>query len=380
MKYTSESIKLQNFIDKRIDVDTEPLTMEAKRALVPIFQQMDAANEAYKAATFSRVSRPVFEPEHVPHEIKKLLSSCSRNYVAQFRIHHRTITVSINAPSLSASFVKQCVHRIFVWLHVASAYAHRGCSNNLNIHLYLTEHTKQLCETDVLGEVNVNTAYTFACRLQSAAPANICIFRMEEWFKVFIHETFHSLGLDFSSMTGSKADAKIRELFSIRTDIRTYEAYAETWAEILHSMFVSFHSTQSKTNYELMFRKLNHLLDVETRFSLFQCAKVLRYNNVTYQQLRKPNVYQEDSNIFAYYVLKTILMYNKNKFIEWCSANNTVLLDFNKTTEGVASFCGLFRSLYLERHFIDALADMELVRTTSGFQKSTLRMTAIELA
>ena len=37
----------------------------------------------------------------------------------------------------------------------------------------------------------------------------------EEWFKVFIHETFHSLCLDFSMITISNLNKKIKNIFPI---------------------------------------------------------------------------------------------------------------------------------------------------------------------
>jgi L-rhamnose isomerase len=74
------------------------------------------------------------------------------------------------------------------------------------IYIYHTSLLKILPNTnvDILNENNVNTAFTRTC------PSNseIVVFRKEEWFKVFIHETFHSFGIDFASMnTSTKSDA-----------------------------------------------------------------------------------------------------------------------------------------------------------------------------
>jgi hypothetical protein len=62
------------------------------------------------------------------------------------------------------------------------------------------------------------------------------LYRMEEWFKVFIHETFHCLGLDFSGMNVSNSNKQILQLFpgcSRDMDVRVYETYCEIWAETL---------------------------------------------------------------------------------------------------------------------------------------------------
>jgi hypothetical protein len=77
------------------------------------------------------------------------------------------------------------------------------------------------------------------------AANGIYIFRKEEWFKVFIHETFHSLGLDFARMPEESANQALFSIFPVRCDYRFYEAYTETWATILHSLILAMESRGS---------------------------------------------------------------------------------------------------------------------------------------
>ena len=58
----------------------------------------------------------------------------------------------------------------------------------------------------ILSPTHANTAVTTTC----TADGEICLFRKEEIFKVFIHETFHSLGLDFSSMSNTALNSKMK--------------------------------------------------------------------------------------------------------------------------------------------------------------------------
>ena len=39
---------------------------------------------------------------------------------------------------------------------------------------------------------------------------------------------------------------------------------------------------------------------------------------------------KENYNVFAYYVIKTILIHNFQDFLSWCQTHNTSLLQFNK--------------------------------------------------
>jgi hypothetical protein len=111
---------------------------------------------------------------------------------------------------------------------------------NLTIYIYLTQEKKRLPNDPnaVLGRENANTAFTTSC----TSDTEIHLYREEEWFKVFIHETIHSYGLDFSTMNNSSANAQIRKIFGVSSDVRLYESYTEYWAEIVHMCFLAhFH-------------------------------------------------------------------------------------------------------------------------------------------
>ena len=148
-------------------------------------------------------------------------------------------------------------------------------------------------------------------------------------------------------------------------------------------MFISFFSTQIQTNYGLMIDKLDRMLEMEVRFSLFQCTKVLNYNNMVYADLfneSKRLYYREDTCVLSYYIIKTLLLYNKNRFIGWCDSNNKVLLDFNKTTRGVDSFCDLIRSLYANQIYMNVMRLVEPWFAQSNVLiRKTLRMTVFEM-
>lgn len=136
-----------------------------------------------------------------------------------------------------------------------------------------------------------------------------------------------------------------------------------------------------------MMGKLDYMLQKEAQFSMFQCAKVLCYNNnMVYTDLfneSKRRLYREDSHVLSYYIIKALLLYNKNLFIGWCVSNNKVLLDFTKTAKGVDSFCGLIRSLYVNQTYVNAMRTVEpwfvYNKLSNALVRKTLRMTAFEM-
>ena len=383
MKYTKESEYIQSFVDENLkDIAIEHLTKPSQDALLPIYSLMRDANDNFKTAKLYKNDHVNSDTSYVPEQIAPYIAKCSHIQSVMFKIKHRTIYLTVCSPQ-QISVIHQYIKRVYMWVYIASHYACFKCSQTMNINLYLTDHTKILPGMgSVIGRPHVNTAYTTSC----SDSTDICIFRAQEWFKVLIHETFHNLGLDFSDMRNSTADVQIGKMFKVDSDVRLFEAYCETWAEIANTMFLSFFSTKIKDNYGIMMGKLDNMLETEARFSLFQCVKVLNYNNIVYTDLlneSKRRHYREDSHVLSYYIIKSLLLYNKNQFIGWCVSNNKVLLDFNKTARGIDSFCGLVRSLYTDPIYINATRTIGpwfiYNRLSNSLARKTLRMTTFEM-
>ena len=75
---------------------------------------------------------------------------------------------------------------------------------------------------------------------------------------------------------------------------------------------------------------------MEKLYSVYQLVKILDYMGLRYEDLILKNrmnktLYKESTNVFCYYILKSILLYNSNEFIEWCLKHNTLLLNIDKT-------------------------------------------------
>ena len=121
---------------------------------------------------------------------------------------------------------------------------------------------------------NVNTGLTWAC----APNGEIIIYRKEEWFKVLIHELFHSLCFDFSNINMSKLIInKITKLFYIKhCKFDISESYSEFWSNIINSMLISYEFTD---NFKDFLEQFEMFHTIEKYFSIFQCIKVLHQMN-----------------------------------------------------------------------------------------------------
>lgn len=246
-----------------------------------------------------------------------------------------------------------------------------------------------------IGQKHANTAFTFSCK-----PSNeINIFRYEEWFKVLIHESFHSMGLDFSQFNQTKTNRCILDMFPVKSDVRLFETYCESWAEMINVMFIVLFESNFKKNKEnssSLMKQTHEYLYVETLFSMFQCSKVLHHFGLDYKTMcektatadkKRKSRYREETQILSYYVLKPICMFYMDDFIQWCVKHNgEKVLDFGKgdnLDKNMGDYCGFFRDHYLDMQYVNIMEEIENLVSKSvtnsdfNFEMETLRMTIL---
>lgn len=245
------------------------------------------------------------------------------------------------------------IDSIVMWLYILNLYSSKQCANSIVIYFYFTSLEKQLPKTNIhiLDEQHVNTAFTTTCPKNS----EIVIFRHEEWFKVFIHETFHNFGLDFSDMNNNECHHFLLNIFKVNSDVNVYEAYTEFWAEIINCLFCSFHMLKDKNNEKEFLSNAEFFINFERIYNLFQLVKILNFMGLRYQDLYLNNLqsetlrktlYKENTNVLSYYVIKTVLLNNYPDFLLWCEKNNLSLIAFKKTIVNQRKFCKFIEKKY----------------------------------
>lgn len=371
-----ESKELVSFISETCNaIGVRPLDQSSQSLFVDFFKLLTIAETEFSKIPLT--SRPTYGVkgqmfEHIPAPIRNTISDADRMDNFTFRFKHRTVSVYItHVPNL-----RKYMKKIYLWFHLADSFASTKCSKRVNVYIHLTPFTKRIpTDGSPIDQINANTAFTTFC----SPSTDIHIYRMEEWLKVLIHESFHNLGLEFSKFITDYITRLILEMFPVKSQVNLGESYAEIWAELINCCIVSYSAARDKTNHAGMLSRLDKLLDIETKFSLVQCAKVLRHNRMKYSDFfagssAARQLYSENTNVLSYYVIKSILMYNKNEFIAWCISNNRNPLDFHKTPANINRYCELIRQLYRRQDFIQSITTAATVRG----HEHTLRMTAIE--
>jgi hypothetical protein len=229
-----------------------------------------------------------------------------------------------------------------------------------------------LGESSVLSYNNANSAVTTTCTLNN----EICIFRREEVFKVFIHETIHAFNLDFSLLMKDDIRSKLNSMFFIKSDFNIYETYAEVWAEILNVVFIAVDTDNSK--------KIDQMLMTEIDFSINQMSKVLAYMGLTYNDIitnkdKSLKIYTENTNIFCYYILKAVLIYYWKDFIEWCGEKNGIdcIFKFKANKHNMLNFIEFIGKCYRKNDFINRISALASTKYVSKYF-NTMRMTILE--
>jgi hypothetical protein len=288
-----------------------------------------------------------------------------------FSIQSRTFDIYLIHPLRGSQkkimeWMKSIEKQIYMWLYIACSESSAGCSKHLSVYMYFTEFKKELPETNkVIDEMNVNTAYTYSCKMKESGENEIYLFRKEEWFKVFIHESFHSFSLDFSGFSrgDDSVDRSILKIFPLNVDLRFYETYCEMWAEILNIVYIVYVREKHRENH-ILIRRIIEYLQFEQIFSLFQVCKILKSLHISYRELYESSDkakykrmvnYKENTSVLSYYILKSIFMMYFGEFIEWCAINNKGSLHFRKTQTNLDHYCEFIRERYNSPHFLEAI-------------------------
>ena len=240
------------------------------------------------------------------------------------------------------------------------------CSKTQRIVCYMTPFKKLLPESrsEVLSAKHINTGVTYQCIKNN----EICVYRQEEWFKVLIHELLHAYGVDMRLVFSPKQ-------FYIKAKIYVGEAYVEFWAVYLNSVFAAYylakHDNILHNTNNLFSQYLAKFIRAERIFSLIQVNKVLRHNNVKYSDLFvSKNKYREKTNVFAYFILKSILLFNYHNFmVQTMKHNNNNYTIINQN----------YIEKFIEKYSKNREYRKYLKRLNVNYMNNSLRMTIIEI-
>ena len=316
------------------------------------------------------------------------------NYIQEYMNYKINFTLKIKNLKINLSFYflasnndeKNIIKKYIInslkyvknWLYICDLYSSNLKINELNIKIFLTPFIKKNDnnENKSLSSYHVNSGYT-QHSLTNSNYKDIVIFRKEEWFKVFIHECIHAYNLDFNMLNyNNEINILQKEFKNINSEFLFNESYCEFWAQIIN---LSYYSLNQTTNYKDFLINFEINITLEKIFSIMQMNKILNYNNIDYNLLNNNNnlnfYYKEDTNIFCYYILKTVLLYNYEEVFDWCNKNNINFLDFKKTSNNINSFLKLILKLKNNKKFKNFV-----LKNKNNINNNNLELCLLELS
>jgi hypothetical protein len=283
MNLTKQSRELMLFFSKNKHINYDSQTNKTKTILRELYNEiLEAYNYCKKHVHYrtsikkilsaTQITKPLnFNSNSFPEMVRNHIDESMMSEISfSFSLYDRNIKVHFIVENsnveLDIGLYNRYMESITMWLYMLNIYGSKDCVNSLTVYFYFTSLEKSLPSSniEVLNELNVNTAFTTTCPVNS----EIVVFRKEEWFKVFIHETFHNFGLDFSDMNNSNAHKCILDIFKVESNVNLYESYTEFWAEIMNALFCSFYILKNK-------RDINQFLSNSEFFINFEIRQIL---------------------------------------------------------------------------------------------------------
>lgn len=379
MKLTQDSTKLVEITQHELYQRNVKVSENVNNIIKKILIKLNEFYESYDERLINNINYTLlrnFNPNLlIPYNIlENIRTKCVHYYKLELRCsdtlyitHLHFITKPTNKK------IETIYKKIYIILNLLNTYS--SYSGTINLYIYFTHFKKKFTKEKKLDVENINTAYTLG-------NIEIHIFRNEEWFKVLIHEVFHATKLDFSSVNPQNMSTDfIYQLLKLKIDdVRIYESYSETWAVIIHTIYLSFMNTRDKYNSDLIMNKFDKFINHEISWSLLQMNKILKHNNLKYSSLinKSDNTnydYTENTYIVSYFIIKMILFFNLNSFIEWCFNVNKGI-KFN--TNEINSFFKFIYTHHNNETFIKHLNHVEKVKLTE-YAKNSLRMSIYEI-
>ena len=411
MVFTKKSEKLIDYFLNDISLYQKKRTIKTQKKCDEIFKMLYndiLMNDKY-VSFLSKKNKIKFEITEIVSlnqlSKKELLNSAyidelSKNYIKDNIVGILTLTTNISNLNIKINYAifnkndfnklkkieKILLHALKI-IRLCNLYRKTDYVKNLDVFLFLTPVLKKLPKNniDILGPKHANSAVTFAC----ATNGELVIFRKEEWKKTLIHELFHSLCLDFSTVNYNGLKKKLSSLFDIKSEFLISETYCEFWANIINCCFCSFSFLKKKENFDDFILYVEFCLCIEKIFTLFQTVKILDFMGLKYETLwKKDNIsnsyrnilYKEKTNIFSYYILKMIFLMYSDEFLIWCNLNNTNTLSFDSSDILFNKLFKFINKFYNSNHVMKNIILME--STIKEFSKkkdktilNTMKMT-----
>ena len=172
------------------------------------------------------------------------------------------------------------------------------------------------------------------------------------------------------------------KIFPINSNWNINDSYCEFWATVIHCIYLSHMLLNDKNDENTLCLYVDFCIKIEQIFSLFQCSKILTFMGLTYEKLYNDDkvtrkfLYKEKTNVFSYYILKSLLLNKYYKFVKMCNSGKNIL-DMKDTN----LFFNFVKEHQRDRCFLKDLRNVKAFYSkTTPFLEKTMRMTILDMS
>jgi hypothetical protein len=300
----------------------------------------------------AKLDNIIFLSEKDRHNIQSTMSLISEINAKYKTNNIKLYVVSREDEALNQKVIRRIISKLFVLIDLFTS----AKNTTYNLYVWLSDlkkhkpnsqqhkhqHQHRQISKKTFRSQHINSGATVHDLLEETVE--LFIWRKEEIEKVLLHEMIHTLKLDFMGYPDElKQDIITKFNIPSSIELRLGEAYVETWALLLNTIYVSFTKSKMKIKKqcEIKSSEFFKLFAMEMFLTLYQSSKILRHFGyecitgckVPLQKSENPKemaqkLFEQETSVFSYYLIKAGILMNLGDFLKFCCKNNKSLLQF----------------------------------------------------
>ena len=201
----------------------------------------------------------------------------------------------------------------------------------------------------------------------------IVLWRIEELYKVIIHECCHYYEIDKNIRTSYMTN-KLVKMYNIFNIENNYDALQESYTELCAIIINSIiYSIEHEKN-------IITILNDEIKFSLLQVSKILNFFNATSitNLINDKILVSQTTSVISYYIIKLGMLLNIDNIALLWEKQNSIII--NDKSDDYINF--YFNSIFLLKNYDSIFKNIiETIKkdTCDCFVEKTLRMSLHEI-
>lgn len=262
-----------------------------------------------------------------------------------YEIKHENIVLHFITNKSKNQIKKYMINKIKIICTLKKFFDREKCYQEIVIYDINEKKNLPKKNNDVIKAENCNSGY---CHVQYDKKNNgkIVLYRKEELIKVLIHESIHSNFIDYKIIINQNKvniEGKICSDYNILLN----EAFTETFASLINIILVNYYT---KIHIDIIFKnELKFMIDTFNK--LMNYYEINKMEDIIVKNGCK-SYFKQRTNVFSYYILKTINYLFIDEFLELMEKNTNKNYSIKNKAFNKDFISYIFKNIYYLNRFI----------------------------